>query len=206
MNREQFNESWLTEVPERIPQTELIDMLEYNIKDCIRDNQTISLVGKFKKIELNTVVYYWQEDKDKQIIIAGEFGKEPQCLVVHAVGKRGNRGRPPFASDLYLTVLSDQTSRSFNAILLKSDETMSDEGLGIWKRLLGAGHKISVYNKQNPGQSHIQLNSVEELDQFFSDERSSRQFQFILSENAQIDSEIRAQFLTRRLRELGGML
>ena len=204
MTREQFNESWLSEMPERIGTTELIDMLEYNIKDLIKSGQKPVQVGPLYKIELDSVVYYWQTDSSGNIIIAVEFGKKPNTLVVHAVGKRGNAGKPPFASDLYLAVLADRRGTN-NSIRLSSDDTLSDRGFDIWKRLLQSGHSISVYDRSSPGQTHRSINSVEELLSFFKDDdRNFRRYQYILSEGNGI--EVRAQFLTRRTRELAGML
>jgi hypothetical protein len=204
MTRENFNESWLSEMPERIGTTELIDMLEYNIKDLIRNGQHPEQIGTLWKIELSSVVYYWQTDTSGNIIIAVEFGKKPNTLVVHAIGKRGNAGKPPFASDLYLAVLADRRGAN-NAIRLSSDDTLSERGFEIWRRLLLAGHSISVYDKSSPGQTHQRINSVEELASFFKDDdRNYRRYQYILSEDTGID--IRAQFLTRRTRELAGML
>jgi hypothetical protein len=204
MSREQFNESWLAEMPERIGATELIDMLEYNIKDLIKNGVKPEQVGPLQKIELSTVVYYWQTDRDGNIIIAVEFGKKPNTLVVHAVGKRGQSGNPPFASDLYIAVLNDRKGAN-NAISLSSDDTMSDKGFDIWKRLLQSGHSISMYDKSAPGQTHVRINSVDELASFFKDDdRDFRRYQYILSEGDGM--EIRAQFLTRRTRELAGLL
>lgn len=191
-------------MPERIGATELIDMLEYNIKDLIKNGAKQEQVGTLQKIELATVVYYWQTDRYGDITIAVEFGKKPNTLVVHAVGKRGKAGKPPFASDLYLAVLNDRNGAN-NSISLSSDDTMSDKGFAIWKRLLHAGHSISMYDKSAPGQTHTRINSVEELASFFKDDdRNFRRYQYILSEGDGL--EVRSQFLTRRTRELAGLL
>lgn len=204
MSREEFNESWLGEMPERIGTTELIDMLEYNIKDLIKNGHKPESIGSLQKIELASVVYYYQTDRDGNISIAVAFDKKPNTLVVNSIGKRGNAGKPPFASDLYIAVLNDRKG-SNNSISLTSDETLSDRGFAIWKRLLQAGHSISLYDKNAPGQTHTRINSVKELTSFFkNDNRDYRRYQYILSEGDGI--EVRAQFLTRRTRELAGLL
>ena len=205
-SRTNFNESWLSEMPERIESTDLIDMIKYTIQDLQNNNQSPTQVSpNLKKIELSSVVYYWQEDAKGNIIIGGEFGKTPQALVVHAVGKQGNKGQPPWASDLYLAVLADQ-SKTQKSIRLSSDSTMTDEGVNIWKRLLKAGHPISVYDKTSPGQTHTRINSPEEMDQFIQADTNFRKYQFVVSESISESLEVRSYFLTRRTRELAGML
>ena len=193
-------------MPERIESTDLIDMIEYTIQDLRKHGQDPIQVGNnLKKIELSSVVYYWQEDANGNILIAGEFGKTPHALVVHAVGKRGSRGSSPWASDLYLAVLSDQ-SKTQQSIRLSSDSTMTDEGVNIWKRLLAAGHPISVYDKTAPGQTHTRLTSPEEVDQFIQADTDFRKYRFVVSESNSAALDVRSYFLTRRTRELAGML
>ena len=206
MSREDFTASWLIESPQRIPQTSVIVGLTSVIHDLIANGVETTRVGDLNKIELSEIVYYWQSDSHNNIVLAAEFGKKPQTLVVHMLGKL-HKGAPPFASDLYLAVLADRKNTgAFNSICLTSDDMLSDDGFGVWKRLLIDGHTISVYNKQNTGQNHTQIKTVSELESLFGDDKTHKQYQFILSETAQKDIEVRAQFHTRRLRELGGMI
>jgi hypothetical protein len=122
---------------------------------------------------------------------------------VNAVGKF-NKGRPPFATDLYDAVLADRKNiaGSVNSIRLMSDRQLSDDGIKIWQRLLAQGHKISVYNNKEPGQSFIEITSEEELLQYFQDDNINfQQWQYVISESASY-AETRSFFNTRRMREL----
>lgn len=131
---------------------------------------------------------------------------KPQALVVNAVGKL-NKSQPPYATDLYDLVLTDRKkiAGSVNNIRILSDKTLSDAGLAIWKRLLNLGHKISVYDSENP-ETLIELENETDLLKFFqNDDRDFRRWQYVLSESAAYP-ETRSFFNTRRMRKLAGML
>jgi hypothetical protein len=205
-SRFDFTETWLTEAPEGIGETELIDMMEYNISDQLKSGaEKIALGSGFYKTQGVNTVYYWYESAGK-IQLAAEFSVRPQALVVNAVGKR-NKSQPPYASDLYLRVLDDRkkVSGSVNNIRLLSDRTLSDAGLRIWKTLLAQGHRISVYDTQTPD-SLIEIKTESDLVKFFQDDnRDFRRWQYVLSESAAY-LETRAFFNTWRMRKLAGML
>lgn len=204
-SRSNFNNTWLAEAPEGLGSFDLIDAVIYSIKDRIKSGSPIIALGRaFYKIEGTQVVYYWAEDKFKNITIAAEFEKAPQALVVRGIGKT-TRGRPPFASELYTLVLSDRKSLGgIDAIRIMSDTQLSDEGYGIWKKLLDAGHKLAVYDKETPGKSMQDIASEEELSKFFAGGgRSFRRYQYVLSEAAHY-GEVCSHFNTRRMRELSG--
>ena len=94
-------------------------------------------------------MFYWIED-NSNIILAVELQIKPQALIVSLTGKHPNyTGKPPYASDLYNLILKDNNK----SMRLYSDESLSDEGYAIWKRLLDQGHKISVYDKNKPIQN-----------------------------------------------------
>jgi hypothetical protein len=203
-NRTQFTESWLKEFPERIPGTELIDMLRFNIKDMIKSNAKVQTVkNDLKKIETVSTIYYWYGDNTNPVL-AIELSKTSDSLVVNAVGKTKNSG-PPYASDLYHEVLVDQ-KKTNKSIQLFSDQVMTDAGLTIWKNLLKRGHKISVYDVKLPGQSFKTIDDEQELLDFFKDDDLDyRDYRFVLSENLDILLNTKSFFLTKRLRELSGL-
>ena len=87
-----------------------------------------------------------------------------------------------------------------------SDVTLTDKGLNIWRRLLSAGYPISVYDKTAPGALHTLIKTVNDFDQYFSNNPEYRKYRFIVSKNINEAIEVRAQFLTRRTRELAGMI
>lgn len=201
-SRDDFTDTWLFEMPEGIGKFELVDTVVYNIKDRIANGaQVIELPGGLRKIEGQQTLMYWFE-KNGSILLAAEFVKKPQAIVVSAIGKY-NKGRPPYATDLYDAVLADRKNieGNINSIKLMSDQTLSDDGIAIWKRLLQQGHKISVYNNKNPGESLKQITTPDELMTYFQDDNTDfRQWQYVISESDSY-AETRSVFNTRRMRE-----
>jgi len=198
-SRTDFIETWLFEMPEGTGHFEIYDALEYGIKDLIQSGfAPIKLAGDLYKIEGVNIVYYWIE-KDKTILLGCELEKRPQGLVINTTGKNPNiRGKAPFASDLYTAILHDQQS----SIRILSDETLSDEGYNIWKRLFKLGNKISVYDKQTPGQTFQTFNNIEDMDEYFQyDNTDYQRYQFVLSPQGIILGETRNNFHIRRIRE-----
>jgi len=201
-DRTHFNNAWLIEMPQGIGTFELFDMIEYNINDLKKNGLTpVNLAGNLKKIDLPQSAYYWYE-VDNKIVLGMELAKEKQGWIVRGVGKHPRlKGRPPYASDLYNAVLHD----SGHSIRLMSDIDLSDEGYNIWKKLFSLGHKISVYDRKNPGQTFKTFDSLEDFDNYFkTDDTNFRRYQFILSESGMMLAETRSHFNTRRMRELAG--
>lgn len=203
-SRTDFNETWLIEMPEGLGSFETFDQVEYNINDLKRKQIPIKDLGNgLKKVELSQTLYYWYE-KNNQILIGVELDKRNQGYVVRLTGKNpAIRGNPPFASDLYLTILKDNQHKS---IRLLSDVQLSDEGYKIWKRLFDQGAKISIYDKTQPGKSFQTFQNIQEFEQYFKhDDSNYKRYQYVLSGNRSTLSETRGWFHTRRFRELSGL-
>lgn len=197
--RQNFVNTFLSEMPEGIGITDLADKLEYFISDHKKAGiyPVQTLAGGLKKIEGDQILFYWYEDKNGKFLLGAELDKSPYAAIVREVGKF-KKGRPPYASDLYAAIINDRRG----SIRLMSDETLSDEGLLLWKRLVTQGFKVSVYDQNEPGKSFKQLTDPASLDQFFKDDdRSHRRYQYIVSESGH-SIEVRHLFETRRLREL----
>lgn len=203
-SRADFATTWLAEMPEGIGQVNLADTVAYGIKDRIKHGAVPNDLGAgLMKIEGQQTVYYWYE-KSGNILLAIEFTKGAQALIVNAVGKF-NKGQPPYATDLYDAVLADRKNiaGSVNSIKLMSDKQLSDDGIKIWQRLLQQGHKISVYNNKQPGQSFIEITSIDKLMQYFQDDNTDfQQWQYVISESGPAYAETRSFFNTRMMREL----
>lgn len=199
-SRTDFNETWLTEAPEGLGDFETYDGLVYSIKDMKNANADITkLPNGLNKIELSSTIYYWYEDNGV-ITLGVILDKRPQGLVVSLTGKNPKyRGRPPYASDLYSTILDDNKGKS---IRLFSDVTLSDEGKALWDRLFNNGKNVSVYDRQNPGKSFTTFKSQEEMDSYFQhDNTDFRRYNYVLSEGISL-LETRSFFNIRRYREL----
>lgn len=202
-DRTHFNKTWLTEMPEGIGSIAAYEAIKFNINDLITNNITSTkLSNNLYKIDLSQSVYYWYE-KNNIILLGMELQKERQGWIVRAVGKNPDfKGQPPYASQLYDAILKD----SKHSIRILSDIQLSDEGFNIWKKLFSLGHKISVYDNQNPGQTFKTFDSTSDLDQYFKlHDQSFRRYQYVLSESGLMLAETRSYFNTRRMRELSGL-
>ena len=200
-SRTDFNQTWLTEMPEGLGDIELWDMMLYNIQDQIRHGaQIIAVNANLKKITGSQPVYYWWEVAG-EIVLAAEFSVRPQAYTVNAVAKSPQwRRKPPYMTDLYQAVLAD-TGQS---IRLFSDSQLSNGGMAVWRKLLAAGCKISVYDRHNPGGSFVTISDADQLEQYFQDDDTDyRRYQYVLSE-AQSHLDTLSYFGTRRIRELSG--
>ena len=200
-DRTDFNQTWLTEEPQRTVLADYYGALVFNIQDLIsHGKKPINVTDTVKKIKLNTAAYYWYEI-DNEIKLAVELTKKPRAYQVRVVGKQASlHGKPPYATDLYNIILND-TKRP---IKILSDTLLTDGGFQIWKQLYKDGHVISVYNTENPGQSFKTLDSEKDFDNYFGSKHELRDYIFVLNESSFL-AETRSYFNTRRLRELSGL-
>lgn len=206
-SRFDFNESWLSEMPMGLGMAPanngLYDRIVYNIGEMVDAGApVISVSDDLKKIDGALVKYYWYQTGDV-ITLAVELSVKNQSLVVNNIGKHpGYIGKPPRASDLYDAILADNDK----SIRIMSDSLLSDQGYSLWKKLFALGHRISVYDTDNPGTSFQTFADASEMDQFFkkSDHKFKR-YQYVLSESTKFTDTL-SVFLTRRMRELSGLL
>lgn len=197
-SRSSFVETWLNEMPMGLGSFETYDALEYTIKDFLKHKIEPVKTGNLYKIDAGNKLFYWF-GTSSVIDLATELHVKPEGLVVSLTGKNPRlKGKPPFASDLYASILKD----SDDNIKLMSDDQLSDEGFGIWKKLIAKGFKISVYDIKEPGKSFQSFANSAELDKFFrSDDSDFRRYRYVLSENVMSYVSMRASFRLRLLRE-----
>jgi hypothetical protein len=202
-NRQDFITSWLTEAPSGTGNSggDMFGPLAYAVRDRVAyGSKAVDLANGYKKIIGTETAYYWHE-QNGEIDIVVELSITPQTLVITGVGKRA--GGATRATELYLTIIQDTKC----AVRLMSDDLLSDAGLAVWKRLLGAGHTISVYDGSNPNTGLISLHTEQELMQYFRlHDNSYKRFRYILTETGTHTGEVRSVFNTRRMRFLAGIL
>jgi hypothetical protein len=200
-SRTDFVNTWLVEMPAGLGSFETFDQIVYNISDLRKSGVKIVDLGNgLKRVDLPQSLYYWYQSDD-QVILGVELDKRPQGLVVRLTGKNPKyRGKPPYASDLYIAVLNDNKTKSLR---LLSDQSLSDEGRAVWDKLFSTGHSVSVYDQQNPGQSFVTFSNQQQMDQYFKhDDTDFKRYQYVLSLNGENLAETRSFFSTRRFREL----
>ena len=199
-SREDFSETWLVERPQRVVTGNLFSLIKQNIEDYLLYGAiAVDLSAGYKKIIREKVAFYWHET-NSEIDIGCELTIRPQALVVNILGKKYDS--TTYASDLYQIILSDNDKS-----ILMSDEKLSDSGFSLWKRLIGLGHTISLYDRSHPG-TLISLRTPEELNDFFSQDKDFQRYQYVLSESntGMKLADTRSYFNTRRMRELSGLL
>lgn len=201
--RKSFNDSWISESPQNVgnSQSSAFKEIEYDINDLIRNGQQPKVISNhFYSIVMSSRALYWyQENND--IIMGVEFEILPKCYLVTLAGKREKyQGKPPYISDIYKLVLEITNG----SIRIMSDKYLSDGGYKIWKQLLKQGHKISVYDRQNPGKTRETFHTVDEMDKFISSNKDFTRYQYILSEATDVGDVI-SQFHARRWWELTGL-
>lgn len=202
-NRIEFVESWLMEMPEGIPDTETYSALLSNIRERLQLGQEPQEVkpGAYK-LTGSSILYYWF-GTPSSVQVGVELIKTPQSLVVGLLGKQpALKGKPPYATDLYVAVVEDN-----ELSLLLSDKLLSKEGLGVWKQLVKQGYAISAYDTQHPGESRTTLKTPEELEKFYLvRDPAGRRWRYALSKPGMTLWETVSFFNTRRYREQLGML
>jgi hypothetical protein len=207
MSRENFEKTWLVEMPTGLGNFETYDALVYHINDLLNNGvNPVDLGNNIKKIVLSQTIYYWLEDKQSTIILGVELEKRPQALVVMLTGKNPKyRGKQPYASELYKFILDDNKNLS---IRLMSDDSLSDEGKAIWDRLFNIGLNVSVYDKQKPGKTFTTFKNSDEMNRYFQhDDTDFKRYQYVLSEIGNMLAETRSYFHIRFFREqIKGML
>jgi hypothetical protein len=199
-SRKSFVETWLKEMPSGLGQFETLDALTYSIKDFLKFGIIPRLVkDNLFVIDVGTTMLYWIGSSDgKETKIAVELKKESEALVVTMLGKDRNlKGQAPFASDLYAAILKD----SSESLRIKSDKFLSDEGFNVWKSLVKRGHRISVYDAEDPGKSFKTFDNADELTLFFANDTDFARYQFVLSEDVTNLLNVRSSFSLRRHRE-----
>lgn len=87
-------------------------------------------------------------------------------------------GGPPYAADLY-SVIKRGAGKS--SLLLSSDQTLSDQGERLWKRLLAVGHKIAVFDTATHQYVLSPNENPDELSKYVGDGNSK--YIFVISEN-----------------------
>jgi len=192
-------------MPMGTPATDLASQLVYEINELIEGGiKPIKIKSNFYKIELEGQIYYWYE-KNGKILLGAQFEKSRKALRVNFIAKV-NKGKPTYASDLYNDVLDDRKNiKGINSIVM-SDDKLSEEGLKIWKKLFDNGHKVLVYDVDNPGQSYVTLHNVDDLDNYFRmNDPSYKRYRYVLSEGLHY-LDTRTAFHLRRLRETSGLL
>jgi hypothetical protein len=171
---QRFAEDWLFEMPVRRGQGNdsyeaLIIALEANKSVGFPIEVVDRKKNQFMMRISDHDMFVWQElDNTPEIII--ELEKHQSGYAVVDVGKR--LGSAADAADFY-----SDLSRKFKRMIFSGD-SISDRGANIWKKLIGLGHSINVYDTKTVTSKPI--TSPDEID---NPDYNNSHTRFVLSEN-----------------------
>jgi hypothetical protein len=200
-DRTRFNESWLSEQPMGIDPIDSYDGLVFNIKDLMRYGLKPVADGPgIMKIETSISIYYWFGTETTYDLIV-EIEKTPQAYVARLIGKNPDLAKgPPYAADLYAHI-ADTAPLS---VRFMSDTQMTGAAKKIWKNLFKNGRYITIYDRDQPGQTYKTFDNLNDFEDFFKHgDHYYKRYQYVLSRSNTI-AEARSFFNTRRMRELCG--
>lgn len=200
--RDNFETTWLVEMPMSVGNISVFAQLVSNIKEKINLNYTvITISNDLYKINGLTSLLYWYQFND-EIILAIELEKAPQGLLVSLVGKNEKfKNKPPFAYNLYDAILKDQKE----PIKLLNDDKLSDDGYKLWQKLFNLGHKITVYDGTNPTKTFKTFDSSEDFDNYFGNKDMQR-YRFVLTESGSILGDLVSLFEIYYFKKLSGLI
>lgn len=138
-------------------------------------DSTKELGNGLKKKVVSDQVYYWYE-KDGKIILAIYMVERDGNLVTKAIIRNPYHQGKPYASDLYSLIRKDNPPN----VLIISDYQISRDGFKVWKRLFELGHKIGLINYKQNKQKIIPINSLEELNGYYTADEDKRVSSFVL--------------------------
>jgi hypothetical protein len=202
-SRVNFVNSWLTESPSGTGESshDMFRVVAHAIRDRMNyGSKAVELHDGYKKLVGEETAFYWHEI-DNEIDIAVELVIKPQTLVVTGLGKRIDS--PTHATNLYTVIVRDTKC----ALRLMSEDLLSNQGLEVWKRLLNAGHTISVYDIDSPNNGLISPSSEQEILQYLRLHNNAyKRYRYVLTESGEQTGGVRSYFNTRRMRYIAGIL
>ncbi len=200
--RDAFNDTFLFESPEPM-EFPTWEILKYDIIELkkIKTKYVKEINKNVFRLKLPTLIYFWIENNDHEIILAVSLERKPRGYAVMMTGKSNNyKNKSPYASDLYLAILKNLKSN-----LIFSDKTLSQSGFNVWKRLFNNGCKVLLYNTAEPGKSFVKINSENEMKKFYQQGKEFQNYRYVLSESLASQAETWALFRVRMHREINNL-
>lgn len=203
-SRTDFNESWLVESPQNsgtVITSLYFDNLLEEINSLIDSGAiSINLGNNYFCIRLSEAEYYWYEI-NKKIIMAANVDILPQNLKIASSGKDAAYiNTSPYMMDLYARIVKDNNK----ALCLTSDTQLSTNGYKVWQNLVKQGYTVYAYDKNEP-ENLITIKNEKELEQFYSTNPKSKNYQYVLAESINAKGMMIHNFGTRKLRKLAGL-
>jgi hypothetical protein len=136
------------------------------------------------KLKTDDDIFYWIE-KNGTIEIVTQMHETRSGLYIELTGKL--KSSSAHASDFYQMIL--QSAKR----LIFSGDTLSNEGFGIWKRLIDDGKKLFVYDTNNP-ENRSTISSEEDLNKFLGNTQNYKKYRYVLSESKKEHSSTLSSF------------
>ena len=188
--RNTISECWLFEMPLRTGRgnnnfDELLTALQYNI-EAGYEVQTLS--HDINQMITGDIVFVWSEDNGNPEIIA-ELIKYQKGYAVVEVGKL--QGSSMSADTFYGNLL-----KSYKTLIFSGD-IISDQGAGIWKKLIANGYSVQAYDTVTA--KNRRLSVPADIDKHLYNNTHTR---FVLSENVKESMPLWNDFELLRIKAL----
>jgi hypothetical protein len=169
--RHTIMECWLFEMPLRTGRgnnnfNDLLNALQYNI-DAGYEVQTLS--NDIKQLIADDIIFVWSENNGNPEIIV-ELIKYQKGYAVVEVGKL--QGSLISADTFYANLL-----KSYKTLIFSGD-IISDQGAGIWKKLIANGYAIQAYDTETAKNKRLSVPSDIDIQLY-----NNTHTRFVLSEN-----------------------
>jgi hypothetical protein len=182
MLTESFRKVYLDEAPQHLDTGgSSFDILQMQIQEVVNNKQPVNLSGNKFTVSDHDVSYYWFGTADgSRIDVAVTLDQvSPGTAVVELSAKNPSlSGGPPYASDLYVAAANHLGKK----IRFTSGKILSADGLKTWRQLFKDKHVLSVYDNRSDKYAVSQINSPEELENFWGEHPDYQRYQYVLSE------------------------
>lgn len=182
MDYKDFYNVFLVEMPWQLPGSNDFDAQLAMLRELAADSDNVEIIGKLCKLVNSNQITYWVGDEELTNVslivdteITGNFCK----VVLTSKNPTIPKGTPPFASDVYIAIKNDISSKN---LAFSGDNMMTDDAIRLWSRLIAKGNIISVFNTSTNKYELTDVKSSEELTQYIGD-HTKQKYVFVLSES-----------------------
>jgi hypothetical protein len=202
-----FYESWISEMPQKLPPRYDFDLLLSELKDFLSRNEEQVVYNNIFYAQSENFLYVYGKVNDTISIISYLEKHRQSAFVLNTQKNNLFLKIPPSSVDIYIAALEVTKPLS---LVFTSDNKMTENGLSIWKRLLKLGKHISVYDttiKSRVGKTLIPISNEKDLEKYFGDNLQHGNFRYVLSENIQnYNNQVNDRFMMRRICESSGTI
>ena len=182
MDYKDFYTVFLTEMPWQLPGGNDFNAQLEMLRELVTDSDNVEVIGELCKLANGNQITYWignAELTNVSLIVDTEVTGNFCKVVLTSKNPTIPKGVPPFASDVYIAIKNDISSKN---LALSGDSMMTDDAIRLWSRLIARGNVISVFNASTNKYELTDVKSSEDLTQYIGD-YTKQKYVFVLSES-----------------------